>query len=87
MFWYDSPRHMNKALLSSKSLESVLIGENNPYICIYILYVVFGCCAHPTGLAGWKIRLECGSGASNRQQHWSSCWKGLLFFPCPDAVC
>lgn len=59
MFWYYLQSQTNKALLVSKNLKSILVGEKPICVCIYIyiLYVVFLCCAYPTVLAAWKTRV------------------------------
>lgn len=59
MFWYYLQSQTNKALLVSKNLKSILVGEKPICVCIYIyiLYVVFLCCAYPTVLAVWKTRV------------------------------
>lgn len=53
MFWYYLQSQMNRASLIFRNCKSILVGEKP----IYILYVVFLCCAYPAVLAIWKTRV------------------------------
>lgn len=64
MFWYYLQSQTNKALLVSKNLKSILVGEKP--ICVYIyIYCMLYFCAVLTQRFWLYGRLECGTVTDN----------------------